>query len=44
MVVCVIFLLFVTTLLKVFTDFWLGQWINDGNGNEVPYNFVKVLI
>ena len=26
------------TLLKIFTDFWLGQWINDGNGNSVRQN------
>ncbi|CAB3991626.1 multidrug resistance-associated 5 isoform X1 [Paramuricea clavata] len=30
----VILLLFATTVLRVFTDFWLGRWINDGNGNE----------
>ncbi|XP_028400740.1 multidrug resistance-associated protein 5-like [Dendronephthya gigantea] len=30
----VLLMLFVITLLKVFTDFWLGRWINDGNGNS----------
>ncbi|CAB4020209.1 multidrug resistance-associated 5 isoform X1, partial [Paramuricea clavata] len=30
----VILLVFASTVLKVFTDFWLGRWINDGNGNE----------
>jgi hypothetical protein len=34
-VTSVILLLFATTVLRVFTDFWLGRWINDGNENEV---------
>lgn len=25
----------VMTLLRAFTDFWLGHWINDGDGNQV---------
>ena len=39
---CVVFgvllMLVVIMLLRVFTDFWLGRWINDGNGNSVRNN------
>lgn len=31
----VVLLLVVIVLLRVFTDVWLGRWIDDGNGNSV---------
>ncbi|CAB4004432.1 multidrug resistance-associated 5 [Paramuricea clavata] len=30
----VVLMLLTITLLRIFTDFWLGRWINDGNGNS----------
>ncbi|CAB3994524.1 multidrug resistance-associated 5 isoform X1 [Paramuricea clavata] len=30
----VVLILLTITLLRIFTDFWLGRWINDGNGNS----------
>jgi hypothetical protein len=40
----VILLLFATTLFRVFTDYWLGLWINKGNGSEVSRHFAKVVM
>ena len=45
MVAGVILLLFATTLFRVFTDYWLGLWINKGNGSEVSRrHFAKVVM
>ncbi len=41
MVSSVVLMLLIITLLRIFTDFWLGRWINDGNGNSVRYNFCE---
>lgn len=32
---CVLLMLTIITLLRVFSDIWLGRWINDGSGNSV---------
>ncbi|XP_046853330.1 ATP-binding cassette sub-family C member 5-like isoform X2 [Xenia sp. Carnegie-2017] len=31
---CVLLMLTIITLLRVFSDIWLGRWINDGSGNS----------
>ena len=41
MVSSVVLMLLIITLLRIFADFWLGRWINDGNGNSVRYNFCE---